>query len=78
MFTIHATTDRATSHSAIHAGVSGPEYDQDQSTTTPFGHTVVLKFQDHHWALSSDWLYCGPSYEFVGLDSLEIYQTKRK
>ncbi len=28
-------------------GVSGPEYDQDQSTTTLRGRSLVLKFQDH-------------------------------
>ena len=27
-------------------GVTGPDNDQDQTTTTPFGHCVVLKFQD--------------------------------
>ncbi len=44
-----------------------PDYDQDQSTTTLFGHAVVLKFQDHStttWGLSSDLSECGPRWIF--------------
>ena len=28
------------------AGVTGPDNDQDHTTTTLFGHSLVLKFQD--------------------------------
>ena len=28
------------------AGVTGPDNDQDQTTTTLFGRSLVLKFQD--------------------------------